>query len=71
MKQFEEGKSGDSNNDSNNDISGSDSHTMAEICRRHHCDRCGKACYIDPGPPPAHKPFTMAQLSVWTSLVVC
>jgi hypothetical protein len=50
---------------------GSDSHILAEISRRHHCDRCGKACFIDPGPPPVHKPFSMEQLSVWTSLVVC
>jgi hypothetical protein len=56
--------------DGNHDTSMSDSSTLAEICRRHHCDRCKKACYIDPGPPPVHKPFTMEQLSVWTSLVV-
>jgi hypothetical protein len=67
-KQFEPKQ--DTNFTDNNDTSGSDSHTLAEICCRHHCDRCGKACYIDPGPPPIHKPFMMEQLSVWTSLVV-
>lgn len=68
MKQLKE--ESNNNHDDNNDT-GSDSQTLADICNRHHCDRCGKACYIDPGPPPTHKPFTMEQLSVWTSLVVC
>ena len=68
MKQLKE--ESNNNHDDNNDT-GSDSQTLADICNRHHCDRCGKACYIDPGPPPTHKPFMMEQLSVWTSLVVC
>jgi hypothetical protein len=74
-RQFEpkQGASGNNADDNNNDTSspGSDSHTLGEICRRHHCDRCGKACFIDPGPPPAHKPFTMEQLTLWMTLVVC
>ena len=47
-----------------------DSRILAEISRVHHCDRCGKACMIDPGPPPVHRPFSMHELSLWTSLVV-
>ena len=67
MKQLEEAKS-ESNN---NDMLESDTQILAAIRRQHYCERCEKACYIDPGPPPTHKPFTMQQLSVWTSLVVC
>lgn len=70
-KQADGGKrSDDHDNHDDTSDSGTNSHTLAEICRRHHCDRCQKACYIDPGPPPVHKPFTMEKLSVWTSLVV-
>ena len=67
MKQNEDRKNGDSDNEGETQ----DTKIMGDICRRHQCYRCGKPCFIDPGPPPTHKPFTMAQLSVWTSLVVC
>jgi hypothetical protein len=44
---------------------------LGEIARIHHCDRCGKACWIDEGPPVVHRALTMEHLSIWTSLVVC
>ena len=40
MKQLKE--ESNNNHDDNNDT-GSDSQTLADICNRHHCDRCGKA----------------------------
>ena len=47
-----------------------DHHILADIARIHHCDRCGRACWIDEGPPVVHRVLTMPHLSVWTSLVV-
>ena len=44
---------------------------LGDIARIHHCDRCGKACWIDEGPPVVHRVLTMQQLSLWTKLVVC
>jgi hypothetical protein len=47
------------------------SRILTEIKDTHHCARCGKPCWIDPGPPVTHRPFSMEQLSTWTSLIVC
>jgi len=48
----------------------SHSRILMEIRDIHHCQRCGKACWIDPRPPVIHRPLSMEQLSTWTSLVV-
>ncbi|KAH7903702.1 hypothetical protein BJ138DRAFT_97953 [Hygrophoropsis aurantiaca] len=42
---------------------------IGEITRVHHCNKCEKPCYIDPGPPVVHKPYSMPQLATWASLV--
>jgi hypothetical protein len=55
----------------NDDVRLSDNRTLADITRIHYWNRCLKAYYIDPGPPPVHRPLFIDQLNLWVSLVVC